>query len=263
MSDSIGETAELVVKAVASQFDSNGCELKRVPYVDSTNTIDEIIEEASEINCLVAYTLVDPTLRQHMEKKTAEKNIEAVDIMGPMIVSFQKIMKKTPILEPGRVRKLDESYFKRVDSIEFAVKYDDGKDPRGILQADVTIIGVSRTSKTPLSMYLANKRLKVANLPLVPEVSVPRELFQVPRHRIIGLTIDPYKLNDIRKERLKTLGLKSQANYANLERILEELDYAEGIYQKIGCPVIDVSNRAVEETAQLILDMIKGGDRDE
>ncbi|ACB84793.1 pyruvate, water dikinase regulatory protein [Natranaerobius thermophilus] len=259
VSDSIGETAELVVKATSSQFNSGNCELRRVPYVSDKETIKEVIEEAVNFNCMVAYTLVDPDLRSFMEKITQEYQVEAVDIMGPMLDSFEKVMQREPRLQPGLVRKLDESYFKRVDSIEFAVKYDDGKDPRGILKADVTLLGVSRTSKTPLSMYLANKRLKVANLPLVPEVKPPKELYQIPSHKVIGLVINPYKLNEIRKERLKTLGLKSQANYANMDRILTELDYAEEIMKKIGCPTIDVSNRAVEETAQKILDMIRGG----
>ncbi|OWZ83072.1 pyruvate, water dikinase regulatory protein [Natranaerobius trueperi] len=263
VSDSIGETAELVVKAVSSQFNAQDCEFRRIPYANDIETIKEVVQEAQHFNSLVAYTLVDPELREYMEKSTREYRIQSVDIMGPMLTSFQKLYKKSPKLEPGLVRKLDESYFKRVDAIEFAVKYDDGKDPRGILQADVTLIGVSRTSKTPLSMYLANKRIKVANLPLVPEVKPPKELFQAPKEKIIGLVIDPYKLNDIRKERLKTLGLRSQANYAKMDRILSELEFCENIIKEVGCPTIDVSNRAVEETAQKILHMIRGREENE
>ncbi len=262
ISDSVGETAELVVKAATSQFNSHNCELKRIPYVSDAGTIEEVVREAVKFKSIVAYTLVDPTLRAHMKELSQRYQIEAVDIMGPMLNSFQNVVGKEPKLEPGLVRKLDESYFKRVDAIEFAVKYDDGKDPRGLLKSDVTLIGVSRTSKTPLSMYLANKRLKVANLPLVPEVKPPQELYEVPSNKVIGLIISPYKLNEIRKERLKTLGLKSQANYANMERIMTELDYAEEIMKKVGCPTIDVSNRAVEETAQKILDMTRGGNFD-
>ena len=198
-----------------------------------------------------------------MEKEAKAKNIPTVDIMGPVMAIFKSTFKKTPRHEAGLVRKLDESYFRRVDAIEFAVKYDDGKDPRGILKADVVLIGVSRTSKTPLSMFLANKRLKVANLPLVPEVEPPEELFKIPRKRIIGLTINPEKLNEIRKERLKTMGLKAKANYASMERILEELEFAEGFMKRLSCPRIDVSNRAVEETAQVILKMIRESERDE
>ena len=264
VSDSIGETAELVVKAVSSQFDSSEyIELRRIPFVNDIETIKEIVEEAEDFNSIIAYTLVNKELRDVMEKEANAKNIPTVDIMGPMMSTFKSTFNRLPRQEAGLVRKLDESYFRRVDAIEFAVKYDDGKDPRGILKADVVLIGVSRTSKTPLSMYLANKRLKVANLPLVPEVEPPEELFKIPKKRIIGLIISPEKLNEIRKERLKTLGLKAKANYASMERILEELDFAENFMKRLGCPRIDVSNRAVEETAQEILKMIRESERDE
>jgi regulator of PEP synthase PpsR (kinase-PPPase family) len=162
-----------------------------------------------------------------------------------------------PKNEPGLIRKLDEKYFKKVEAIEFAVKYDDGKDPRGLKKADIVLIGISRTSKTPLSMYLAHKNIKVANVPLVPEVPVPDEIFEVPPKKIIGLTTNPIKLNEIRQERLKALGLSNEANYASMERILEELDYAEGLMKRLGCPVIDVSTKAVEESANIIMDIMK------
>jgi len=159
-------------------------------------------------------------------------------------------------LEPGLVHKLDEDYFKKVEAIEFAVKYDDGRDPRGISRADIILLGVSRTSKTPLSQYLALKRMKVANVPIVPEVDPPEELFTVDPAKCIGLKINPEKLNDIRKERLKALGLGDQAIYANIKRIHQELDFFDKIVKKINCQVIDVSNKAVEETANIILHSI-------
>jgi regulator of PEP synthase PpsR (kinase-PPPase family) len=180
-----------------------------------------------------------------------------VDILGPLMEALSKVSTTTPKLEAGLIYKLDEQYFKRVDAVEFAVKYDDGKDPRGILKADVVIIGVSRTSKTPLSMYLAHKNYKVANVPLVPEISPPEELFEIPAKRVIGLTADPEKLNLIRRERLKTLGLKDNANYASMERILLELEHADALFKKLGCTVIDVSKKAVEETASIVIQMLK------
>ena len=148
---------------------------------------------------------------------------------------------------------MDEDYFRKIEAIEFAVKYDDGRDPRGILKADIVLVGVSRTSKTPLSQYLAHRRFKVANVPLVPEVDPPEELFEIDPKKCFGLVISPSVLNSIRKERLITLGLKDDANYARIERIKHELEHFESIVSKIGCTVIDVSNRAVEETANLIL----------
>ncbi|MDR1160081.1 MAG: kinase/pyrophosphorylase, partial [Syntrophomonadaceae bacterium] len=137
----------------------------------------------------------------------------------------------------------------------FAVRYDDGKDPRGVELADVVLIGVSRTSKTPLSMYLAHKRIKVANVPLVPEVIPPEQLFTAAKGKIIGLIIRDEQLTNIRSERLKTLGLGGQASYASSKRVFEELEYAEKIMKKIGCPVIDVTNKAIEETASKILEI--------
>jgi regulator of PEP synthase PpsR (kinase-PPPase family) len=157
-----------------------------------------------------------------------------------------------PKYQPGLVRQLDDDYFKKIEAVEFAVKYDDGRDPRGIIKADIVLIGVSRTSKTPLSQYLAHKRLKVANVPIVPEVDPPEELYKVSPDKCFGLKISPEKLNDIRKERLKALGLNDKAAYANLERIKEELAFFETVVNKIGCEVIDVTNKAVEETANLI-----------
>lgn len=177
--------------------------------------------------------------------------------MSPLLKLFENYLGFEPMKEPGVTHKLDENYFKKVEAVEFAVKYDDGKDPRGVKKADIVVIGVSRTSKTPLSMYLAHKNLKVANIPLVPEVPVPEELYQIDSKKVIGLTTNPIKLNEIRQERLKALGLGNNASYASLDRILEELDYADDIMKRIGCPVIDVSSKAVEETANIIIEIMK------
>lgn len=258
VSDSIGETAEFVVRAAASQFADHLILTEKYPYIEDTAEIDEIVDSARESNALIVFTLVVPALKQHMIERTAQANVPAIDVMGPIMDVLQQILRVEPTGKPGLVRQLDEEYFRKVDAIEFAVKYDDGRDPRGLLRADVVLIGVSRTSKTPLSMYLANKRLKVANVPLVPEVEPPEELFQLPEGRVIGLTINPEQLTGIRAERLKSLGLTARANYAAPERVSAELEYARQIMEKVGCPVIDVSNKAVEETANIILEIIRG-----
>lgn len=257
VSDSIGETAELVVRAVASQFNSFSFDVQKYPYIEDKEAIDEIIESAKESRAMIVFTLVIPELKAYIMEKAEAANIPIVDVIGPLLHTLQNVLHSAPTGKPGLVRRLDEEYFRKVDAIEFAVKYDDGRDPRGLLRADVVLIGVSRTSKTPLSMYLANKRLKVANVPLVPEVDPPEELYQVPIERCIGLTINPEQLNGIRTERLKALGLTAQANYATLDRINEELEYSKKIMERLGCPVIDVSNKAVEETANIILEMIR------
>ncbi|AKG04290.1 MULTISPECIES: pyruvate, water dikinase regulatory protein [Salimicrobium] len=257
MSDSVGETAELVVKAALSQFNDGPFDVQRIPYIEDESIIDETLIQAKEHEALIGFTLVSPELRKYLLKRAEEEELECVDIMGPMIDSMERHFGREPRLEAGLVHKLDEDYFKRVEAIEFAVRYDDGRDPRGIKKADIVLIGVSRTSKTPLSQYLAHKRLKVANVPIVPEVKPPKELFEVDPRRCIGLKITPEKLNDIRKERLKALGLGDEASYANLERIKQEISYFEGIVEDIGCEVIDVSHKAVEETANKIIHTLR------
>lgn len=253
VSDSVGETAELVTKAAVSQFNDSNAQVKRFPYVEDITDIDEVLTLVKLDNGMIAYTLVKPEIREYMKTESLKEGIYAYDIIGPLIDEIGKASGLTPLFEPGLVRKLDEDYFKKVEAIEFAVKYDDGRDPRGILKADIVLVGVSRTSKTPLSQYLAHKRLKVANVPLVPEVDPPEELFKVSSEKCFGLKISPDKLNSIRRERLLSLGLNDQASYANMTRINEELDYFERIVTRIGCQTIDVTNKAVEETANIIL----------
>jgi len=256
VSDSMGETSEQVAKAVIRQFDIADFEIKRVPYINDTETIDKLLIKASKENSFIVFTIVVEELRNHIVEKALEYNIGAVDVMTPVLIPLIKQLGLAPKREPGILRKLDEKYFKKVEAIEFAVKYDDGKDTRGILLADIVLIGVSRTSKTPLSMYLAHKNIKVANIPLVPEVSIPLELSLISSKKIIGLSLDSENLNKIRKERLKAMGLKDTANYASLERILSELEYSEKVMKKLNCKVIDTTNKAVEETANIILDYI-------
>ncbi|WP_338754337.1 pyruvate, water dikinase regulatory protein [Bacillus sp. FJAT-52991] len=257
VSDSVGETAEFVVKAVATQFNGSKVDIRRNSYVDDIEDIEDVIMLARNELSIIAYTIVIPPLKEYLDKRAKEEGIIAIDLLNPLMNAFETRFNKEPHRSPGVMRKLDEEYFRRIEAIEFAVKYDDGRDPRGVTQADIVLIGVSRTSKTPLSMYLAHKRFKVANVPLVPEVSPPDELFEIPRKNCIGLVISPDQLNEIRKERLKALGLTSKANYASFERILGELDYAEKIMKRVGCPIINVSNKAVEETAGLILEVLK------
>lgn len=257
ISDSIGETGEQVVKAAISQFVCKDCEIRRFPYISEEDQIIEIMSEAANENSLIVFTMVIPSLRETLIKKAQEHNIIAIDIMTPLVESLEKVLGDVPKNEPGLIRRLDEKYFRKIEAIEFAVKYDDGKDPRGLKKSDIILIGISRTSKTPLSMYLAHKNIKVANVPLVPEVPVPEELFKVNTKKIIGLTTNPLKLNEIRQERLKALGLRNEANYASMDRILKELDYAESIMKRLSCPIIDVSSKAIEESANIILEILK------
>lgn len=256
ISDSLGETAESVARATASQYDKEPIEIIRVPYIVSEQQIDEVLEDAKVGGHVICHTIVSISLRNYLHTKAKEYGVQAVDIMGPVLNAVGTIADTEPRMTAGMVHKLDQEYFKKVEAIEFAVKYDDGKNPSGFAKADIVIIGVSRTSKTPLSMYLAYKKIKAANLPLVPEVPLPEELFKIPPKKIVGLIIDPYKLNNIRSERLRTIGLEDEANYASVERINQELEYAKAIMRRLHCQVLDVSNKSIEETSSFVMQLI-------
>ncbi|SCW48478.1 hypothetical protein SAMN04487970_100953 [Paenibacillus tianmuensis] len=256
-SDSAGETGEAVVRAAAVQFHPQHVDIRRMPFLTDPSDIDRMIRTVIERSGAIVFTLVIPELRDYLIEQAERYRIPYIDLLGPIIRTLEQTLHQEARHQPGMIHKLDEDYFKKVEAVEFAVKYDDGRDFNGILQADIVLVGVSRTSKTPLSMYLAHKKFKVANVPLVPEIQPPEQLFTVSGKKIVGLRIDPVKLNVIRTERLKTLGLPGNATYANTERIHVELEYADKIMKKIGCTVIDVSNKAVEETASIIIDMYR------
>jgi regulator of PEP synthase PpsR (kinase-PPPase family) len=247
----------MIARATASQFKTGTFEIIRIPYITSIEQIETTVQEAAKGNSIICHTLVSPELREAVLSEAGRHNIPTVDIMGPMIDAVQSISGLVPKLKPGLIHQLDQEYFKRVEAVEFAVKYDDGKNPSGLYKADIVLIGVSRTSKTPLSMYLAHKRIKVANVPMVPEVQPPQQLFEIPPAKIVGLIIDPQKLNHIRTERLRAMGLDPNSCYAESARIVEEVEYAKGIMEKIKCPIIDVSNKAIEETANKILELVQ------
>lgn len=262
LSDSLGNTAEHVAGAAIAQFQSDAFTVKKFPYIKEDTPFDYIFSEILRApDKIILHTIVKKELVQKISKFATENNIRCLDLLTPVLESIESVTGEAPLQETGMLRKLNDRYFKRVESVEFAVKYDDGKDPRGVLKADLVIIGVSRTSKTPLSMYLANKNIKVANIPLVPEAKVPQELFQIPSKKIVGLTNTPEKLNEIRTERLRALGLSTanagENKYANMDRILEEIEFAESLMKKIGCPIINVSNKAIEETAEKIITYLK------
>ena len=182
ISDSLGETAESVARATASQYDKETIDIVRVPYINDELQINEVVKEAATGGHVICHTIVSPALRSYLDTACKAQGVQAVDIMGPVMDAVGTMTDTEPRLAPGMIHKLDQEYFKKVEAIEFAVKYDDGKNPKGFEKADIVIIGISRTSKTPLSMFLAYKKIKAANLPLVPEVPLPEELFQIPQY---------------------------------------------------------------------------------
>lgn len=255
ISDSTGETAEQIVKASVAQFDMTEPKIIRHSGIRDSYDLEELLDEILQYgpNQIVYFSLVNDELLDLVNHFCELHNIIHVDVLTPSIGAIQRLIHKKPSVVPGAYRQLDEEYFQRVEAIEFTVRYDDGKDPRGVLSADLVIVGVSRTSKTPLSMYLANKNYKVTNIPIVPESQPPEEIYQVPSSKVIGLTNSPDNLAKIRKERLKSLGVSDRSSYSDMARILDELEFAHNIMKRIGCPIIDVSNRAIEETADIII----------
>jgi len=256
-SDGVGETAEAVAKATVRQFDDRDVRLKRYAPIKDEDEIAAIVEEAARTGAFIAFTLVQPELREMMREEAGRRGVRAVDVLGPMMQAYIDTFNGSPRSEPGLLHQLDEDYFRRIEAVEFAIRFDDGKDVRGLLQAEVILIGVSRTSKTPLSVFLAHKGIRTANLPLVPEVRPPAELMENPADAlIVGLTMDPDRLREIRGERLREMGLPGGVSYASGERIREELAYARSVMEALGCPVIDVTHRSIEETAAIIMRMM-------
>nr|WP_255639764.1 pyruvate, water dikinase regulatory protein [Aquibacillus saliphilus] len=257
-SDAVGETAEAVARATTRQFSGEQIQLKRYSHIQSDEEIDTLLSEVEKTGGVIAYTLVQPELRATMKEQSIRRDIRAVDVMGPMMQAYIDTYNDSPKREPGLRQELDEEYFRRIEAIEFAVKYDDGKDVRGLVKAQVVLIGVSRTSKTPLSIFLAHKGIKVANLPILPDTKPPKELYQTGNRTIIGLTMEPESLLKIRKERLKTLGLPDKAKYASFEQIKSELKTADDIMKQLDCQIVDVSDKSIEETAGIIMESISG-----
>ncbi|MFC5532139.1 pyruvate, water dikinase regulatory protein [Cohnella yongneupensis] len=254
VSDSAGDTGELAVRAAAAQFHPMSVHIRRAAFIQTRESIDAVVRAAKADSSIVLYTLVLPFLRDYMVEQAKLIELTVIDLLGPLIGSLEEKLGRESRHEPGLNHALNADYFRKVEAVEFAVRYDDARDVTGILKADIVLVGVSRTSKTPLSMVLAHKTFKVANVPLIPELIPPKELYDAPAHKVVGLTINPDALNAIRKERLKALGLPDTAPYATSDRIRRELDHARQVMDRIGCLVIDVSNKAVEETASLILE---------
>ena len=257
ISDSIGNTAKDVVDAALVQF---SYENKKYKVLKNSNVctkekIDCIISNVNERDVIVQ-TLVDGTLASYVKEKGLEKNIKVIDLLSEMLSTFEEKLGVKAEGNPGLNRKMGAEYFKRIDALEFAVKYDDGKDINGLKEADVIILGVSRTSKTPLSLYLANRNIKVMNVPIIQDLILPEQLYEVKR-KVIGLTNSVEQLNKLREERLKTLGVVGNSDYTDEIQIFEELEYALEIMGKLGCPIIDVQNKAVEETAELIIGIMR------
>jgi regulator of PEP synthase PpsR (kinase-PPPase family) len=255
VSDSTGETAARLVLALEAQFPDTDFEVVRHPRVETVDDLQLTVSRSKGRSAVVVYTLVDPVLRETMRQLCDEAELHYCDILGHPIEEIARVSGQAAKMEAGRRHPLDSQYFKRMEAIEFAVKFDDGIG-EGLRAADVVLVGVSRTSKTPLSMYLGYLGHKVANVPIVRGIDPPQELFEADRRKIVGLTIDAERLQEIRQVRARHMRMSRRA-YAELVEIYEELEQAAAIHRRLGCPVVDVSELSIEETAQRVLRLVE------
>jgi regulator of PEP synthase PpsR (kinase-PPPase family) len=250
VSDSTGETATRVVAAVEAQFPGQAFAIVRHPRVETVADLQLALARMAGKPAVVIFTVVEPTLREAMRRLCREAKVDYCDLLAQPLEAVAKVTGKAARMTPGAHPPLDEQYFRRIAAIEYAVKADDGLG-RALPDADIVLVGVSRTSKTPLSMYLGYLGWKVANVPIVKGIEPPPELFDVASGKVVGLTIDAHRLSEIRAERIELMG--GDRRYASLPEIYEELDYASQVHRRLGCPVIDVSELSIEEIAQRIL----------
>lgn len=255
VSDSSGDTAEHAVRSALAQFEGYLVNIKTFPHVTDARRAESIVKLAAKEGALLVFTLVEPAERGALLVAAADHHVETVDLIGVLLGKLSEHLGGlNPRGIPGLRTSLSDEYFRRVEAVEFTVKHDDGAEPRHLYKAEIVLVGVSRTSKTPLSTYLAQKGWKVANVPIVLGIDPPPELYEIDQERIFGLTIEPEVLHAIRMARIKNMGLNPSANYGHLEHIYAELEYAHDIFRRNpSWPVIDVSRRAVEETAAVIL----------
>ena len=255
VSDSTGETAQLLVVALEAQFPDQPFVEIRHPRVEDVEDLSIAVQQARGRPAVMVYTLVPPELRDAMRQLFRRSRVHYCDLLGHPIDAVARVSGVTARMTPGARPSLDESYFRRMEAIEFAVKYDDGVG-KGLDEADVVLVGVSRTSKTPLSIYLGYLGHKAANVPVVQGIDVPQELFEIDPARIVGLTIDADRLLDIRTARVRSMGA-SRKRYAELEEIYNELEEAAALHRRLGCPVLDVSDLSVEETAMRVIRLVE------
>jgi hypothetical protein len=254
VSDSTGETAARLVLALEAQFPEQAFDEVRHPRVESVEDLALAVNRAKGRPAVMVYTLVEPGLREAMRQLCRRARVHYCDLLGHPIDSIARVSGVAARMTPGARPPLDQTYFKRIEAIEFAVKYDDGVG-RGLDEADVVLVGVSRTSKTPLSIYLGYLGHKAANVPLVRGIEPPHELFEIDPVKVVGLTIDAKRLSEIRTNRVATMG-GTKKRYAELLDVYEELEHAAVIHRRLGCPVLDVSDLSVEETAMRAIKLV-------
>jgi regulator of PEP synthase PpsR (kinase-PPPase family) len=253
LSDGTGETVEKMVRATLTQYKSEDVRVVRYKSVRTQEQVEAILEEAQRRNAGIVYTAVAEEVRNAIAAGVKRLDLKAVDLLGPMMDLLSQFLHSAPAQQPGLLHQVNEHYFQRVEAMEFTVKHDDGSNAESLHQADIILVGVSRTSKTPLSIYLSHKGWKVANVPLVKGIEPPKMLFEADQRKIVALIIDPNALAKIRRERLVRMGRDPAGDYASIQNIREEIEWSRQIFERNRrWPVFDVTNKALEETASEI-----------
>ncbi len=255
ISDSTGETLERIFMALKAQFEKFNHNLLHFSFTRTENQILTILEDAKKKeDSIILYTIVDNKLAKFLSKQAIEKNIPCFGVLGDLILNFSKLLNQKATHIPSGQHVLNEEYYKRIEAIQFTMNHDDGNSLIDVEKSDLILIGVSRTSKTPTSIYLANRGFKTSNIPLVNEKSIPDKIKDNPKIScVVGLVAEPDRLYEVRKNRLTTIKENEKTNYTNLEKIQEELDNSKKAFKKFQWPVIDVTRKSVEETAASII----------
>ncbi len=258
ISDGTGETATAISRAAMAQFKDREVYFTRYKNIRATDQIDAIFNEAAIHHDLIIYTIVSPKLREYIAELSRTKHVRTLDLLGPALTAFSNFFNQEPMSEPGLLHAVNDEYYKRVEAMEFTLNHDDGRNLASLHLADVILVGVSRTSKTPLSVYLSQHGIKVVNIPMIMGQPLPEELFQIDQRKIFALTIDPNSLSEIRKNRLQRLGAdKHQGDYAEHSKIIQEIEWANNIFKENKrWPVFNVTDKALEETAADIMKLL-------
>lgn len=255
LSDSTGETLEMIAKAALAQFDDADVVRHFWPMVRSQQHLDRIMGEIAANPGLVLFTLVNDETRVRLEQRCASLGLPSVAALDAVTDALQQQLGQQAKGRPGRQHMMDEAYFRRVDAIQFTIAHDDGVSWENWEEADIVLAGVSRSSKTPTSIYLANRGYKVANIPIVVESPPPRELYSLRRPLVVGLTTSPERLIQVRRNRLLTLNQAPETAYVDKEQVAHEVQFARRMFADNGWPVIDVSRRSIEETAAAVINL--------
>ena len=247
---------EHVLRAALAQFEADDVVVERRPETQTIEDVHRVVDEAQHSGAMLVHTLASVDLRREMYLQATERRVQSVDLLGNVLSDLSAFLGAAPGGVPGGVHRLDENYYRRMDALTFVVKHDDGLGVEDLHRADIVLVGVSRTSKTPLSMYLGYLCRKTANVPIVKGIDPPAELFEVDPAKVVGLTIDASRLAEIRQARVRNLGTSPKA-YAELLEIYDELEHAAAIHRRLGCPVIEVSELSIEETAQRVIRIVE------